>query len=135
MINFTLKTLLTTGLLSLFVLLGIVVKADTPVPTAVSSSYDPATNKLTIHVSWIWSTVANNKLVTAAVFADLNGDGITPTFSSNRLTYNSGGNPFPAGFTALDEFLGQAASSSINGLALPFGDNTDTGIAFQNGFS
>jgi hypothetical protein len=110
-----------------------VAKADTPIPTSVVSSYDPVTQRLTLTVSWYWNSTANNKFVTAAVFADLNGDGIVPTFDDNPATYTSGGNPFPPGLQARDEFLGQLAVSNIEGKAsssvYPSGDNTDNGIA------
>lgn len=113
-------------------------KADTPIPTSVVSNYDPITHRLTLTVQWTWGSSANNKYVTAAVFADLNGDGISPTHLDNPATYTSGGNAFPAGLSARDEFLGQLAISTIEGTAssamYPAGDHTDNGIAAQNGF-
>ena len=113
-------------------------KADTPIPTSVVSNYDPVTHRLTLTVKWTWGSSANNKYVTAAVFADLNGDGIAPTQLDNPATYNSGGNAFPAGLSARDELLGQLAISTIEGTAssamYPAGDRTDNGIAAQNGF-
>lgn len=115
-----------------------IVKADTPIPTSVVSSYDPALHRLTLTVNWTWGSTANDKYVTAAVFADLNGDGISPTYLDNPATYTSGGNPFPAGLSARDEFLGQLAISTIEGTAssslYPEGDSTDNGIAAQHGF-
>jgi len=120
-------------------LLPFVAKADTPIPTNVVSAYNAAQNRLTLTISWSWSTSASGKYIGAAIFADLNGDGISPTFLDNPATYTSGGNPFPAGLTARDEFLGQLAISSIEGSATSalfpaIIDNTDNGIAFQNGF-
>jgi len=113
-------------------------KADTPIPTSVVSSYDAIMHRLTLTVKWTWGSNANDKYVTAAVFADLNGDGISPTYLDNPATYNSGGNSFPAGLSARDEFLGQLAISNIDGTAsssmYPGGDNTDNGIAAQHGF-
>lgn len=111
-----------------------ITKADTPVPTSVVANYNAANSTLSLTVNWIWSTVAAQKVVGVAVFADLNGDGIAPTLTSNPLTYSSPGtvlHPYPAGLSASDEFLGQLATSVINGSAtssLPYTDNTDTGI-------
>ena len=56
------------------------------------------------------------------------------SFLDNPATYTSGGNPFPAGLTARDEFLGQLAISNIEGSATSalfpaLIDNTDNGIA------
>lgn len=110
-----------------------IVKADTPIPTQVVSSYDASSHRLTVTVKWYWTSQANNKHVGAAVFADLNGDGITPTIFSDPATYTSGGNPFPAGLQARDEFLGQLAVSNIEGSAssslFAGSDRTDNGIA------
>jgi hypothetical protein len=111
-----------------------ILKADTPVPTSVVANYNAANSTLSLTVNWAWSTVVNTKVVGVAVFADLNGDGIAPTLTSNPATYSSPGtvlHPYPAGLSASDEFLGQLASSVINGFAtssLPYTDNTDTGI-------
>ncbi len=114
------------------------VKADTPIPTSVGSSYDAVLHRLTLTVNWTWGSTASTKYVTVAVFADLNADGISPTYLDNPATYTSGGNPFPAGLSARDEFLGQLAISTIEGTAssslYPQGDHTDNGIAAQNGF-
>ena len=114
-------------------LMPAVTKADTPIPTSVMSSYDAALQRLTMTVNWTWGSNASNKHVGAAVFADLNGDGITPTIFDNPATYTSGGNPFPAGLQASDEFLGQLAISNIEGSAssslFAGSDNTDNGIA------
>lgn len=114
-------------------LLPSVAKADTPIPTSIVSHYDPVTHKLTVTVSWNWSSTSSSKYIGAAVFADLNGDGITPTYEDDPATYTSGGNPFPAGLSARDEFLGQQAISNIEGNAYssvyPSGDHTDNGIA------
>ena len=135
--------LLRNGLRSLLVCMAFwlapsIAKADTPIPTSVVSNYDPILHRLTLTVQWTWGSTANTKYVTAAVFADLNGDGISPTLLDNPATYNSGGNAFPAGLSARDEFLGQLAISSIEGTAsssiYPAGDRTDNGIAAQNGF-
>ncbi|MEJ7610589.1 MAG: Ig-like domain-containing protein [Ferruginibacter sp.] len=119
-------------------LMPFIAKADTPIPTSVVSSYDAALQRLTLTVSWTWGTTSTDKIVTAAAFADLNGDGIAPTHLDNPATYTSGGNPFPAGLSARDEFLGQLAISNIEGMAnsgfYPQGDRTDDGIAAQNGF-
>ena len=111
-----------------------IAKADTPIPTSVVASYNAALNKLTLTISWSWPSTANSKVIGAAIFADLNGDGISPTFLDNPATYTSGGNPFPAGLTARDEFLGQLAISNIEGSATSalfpaLIDNTDNGIA------
>ena len=135
--------LLRNGLKSFLVCLACwlmpsIAKADTPIPTSVVSSYDAVLHRLTLTVQWTWGSNANNKYVTAAVFADLNGDGISPTHLDNPATYTSGGNAFPAGLSARDEFLGQLAISTIEGTAsssmYPGGDHTDNGIAAQNGF-
>ena len=129
---------LTSGLKSLLVclacwLLPSCAKADTPIPTSVTSNYDPVLQRLTMIVNWSWGSDASSKHVGAAVFADLNGDGITPTIFDNPATYTSGGNPFPAGLQARDEFLGQLAISNIEGSAsssmFAGSDNTDNGIA------
>lgn len=108
-------------------------KADTPIPTNVVSNYNAALQRLTMTINWTWGTTASNKHVGAAVFADLNGDGITPTIFDNPATYNSGGNAFPAGLQARDEFIGQLAVSNIEGSASSSlyagSDNTDNGIA------
>ena len=110
-----------------------IAKADTPIPTSIVTNYDAALKKLTVTVQWYWSSTASNKFITAAMFVDLNGDGIMPTVFDNPATYTSGGNAFPAGLSARDEFLGQLAISSIEGTATssvyPSGDRTDNGIA------
>ena len=110
-----------------------IAKADTPVPTSVVSSYNAALQRFTITVNWVWGSTASNKHVGAAAFVDLNGDGITPTIFDNPATYTSGGNAFPAGLQARDEFLGQIALSNIEGSAssslFAGSDNTDNGIA------
>ena len=114
-------------------LIPAIAKADTPIPTSIVTNYDPVLQKLTVTVQWYWNSTSDSKFVTAAMFADLNGDGITPTVFDNPTTYTSGGNPFPAGLTARDEFLGQLAVSNIEGTATsalyPAGDRTDNGIA------
>jgi len=114
-----------------FWLMPVIAKADTPIPTSVVSNYDPILRKLTMTINWSWGSTSTNKIPTAAVFADLNGDGIVPTFLDNPATYNSGGNAFPAGLSARDEFLGQLAVSSIEGSAISgiYTDNTDNGVA------
>ena len=104
------------------------VQADTAVPTAVSGTYNAATGVLTLNVSWDWND-PSNKALGVAVFADLNGDGFTPGPTDNPLTWTSGGNLVAGSVAAKNEFLGQLASSSIEGLASPFGDATDTGIS------
>jgi len=108
-----------------------IAKADTPIPTSVVSSYDAVLHKLTLTINWAWGSTANTKIPAAAVFADLNGDGIVPTYLDNPATYNSGGNAFPAGLTARDEFLGQLAISTIEGSAISgiYTDHTDNGVA------
>ena len=110
-----------------------IAKADTPVPTSVVSSYNAALQRFTITVNWVWGSNASNKHIGAAAFVDLNGDGITPTIFDNPATYTSGGNAFPAGLQARDEFLGQIALSNIEGSAFSSmfagSDNTDNGIA------
>ena len=129
-LNNALKSILVCMALGL---MPAVTKADTPIPTSVMSSYDAALQRLTMTINWTWGSNASNKHVGAAVFADLNGDGITPTIFDNPATYTSGGNPFPAGLQARDEFLGQLAVSTIEGSAFSSlfagSDNTDNGIA------
>ena len=142
-LNKYMALILRNGLKALFIwlacwLMPSVVKADTPIPTSVMSSYDAVLHRLTLTVQWTWGSTANTKYITAAVFADLNADGISPAYSDNPATYTSGGNAFPAGLSARDEFLGQLAISTIEGTAsssmYPAGDHTDNGIAAQNGF-
>ncbi|MFN0015627.1 MAG: DUF11 domain-containing protein, partial [Saprospiraceae bacterium] len=107
-------------------------KADSPIPTAVTGSYNAATGVLTLNVSWSWNN-PSDKALSVAVFADLNGDGFTPGPSDNPLTWTSGGNLTAGSTAAKNEFLGQLASSSIEGTANPFGDQTDNGISTTHG--
>ncbi len=110
-----------------------ITKADSPIPTSVVSNYSAALQRLTVTIKWSWGSTSGNKHVGAAMFADLNNDGITPTIFDNPATYTSGGNQFPAGLQARDEFLGQLAVSNIEGSAsstlFAGSDNTDNGIA------
>ena len=106
---------------------------DTPIPTAVDATYNSITDVLTVTVDWLWLCPANDKKVTAvAVFADLNGDGLTPDATDNPATWEASstsgnGNGIDLA-TPSDEFLGQLASSSIEGMT-ETGDATDTGIS------
>ena len=106
---------------------------DTPIPTGVSATYDSVLDILTVTVDWEWLCPENDEKVTAvAVFADLNGDGLTPdatddpdTWVASSTSGNGNGIDLP---TPSDEFLGQIASSSIEGMT-ETGDATDTGIS------
>ena len=124
--QFLLHTLL-LGLLS-FVLAPQEVKADSAYPTSVTGMYNSGTGVLTLTVGWTWNN-PSNKAMGVAAFADMNGDGIYPGPTDNPLTWTSGGNLVAGSAAAKSEFLGQLASSSIEGTAFPFGDATDTGIA------
>ena len=104
---------------------------DTPIPSnivdgdAITTSYNSSLDELTITVDWEWSGSPNpDKVVGVAVFADLNGDGLTPNNDDNPSTWSAPGLGTPS-----NEFLGQIASSSINGTVSPSGDTTDSGIA------
>jgi hypothetical protein len=76
--------------------------------------------------------VETSKVVTVAVFADMNGDGLKPTYTNDPALW-----PLASGGS--NEFLGQLASSSIEGKAFssiyPRGDFTDTGIAASSPYS
>ncbi|HET8963159.1 MAG TPA: HYR domain-containing protein, partial [Chitinophagales bacterium] len=116
-----------------FVFIPFLVKADGGYPTGVVANYNDATQELTLTVSWSFKSIKSNKALAVATFADLNGDGILPQPSDNPYTWTSGGNLSAGSTTAMDEFLGQMATSDIDGFAsaasYPSGDYTDTGIA------
>jgi len=101
--------------------------ADVGTPDAITADYNPTTNVLTLEIFWSW-TYEDEKVVSVAVFADMNGDGVTPGPTDDPLTWTSGGNLIPGSALALSEFLGQIASQPIKGMAAN-GDNTDTGIS------
>jgi uncharacterized repeat protein (TIGR01451 family) len=106
---------------------------DTPIPTGVDATYNSVTDVLTVTVDWLWLCPPNTEKVTGvAVFADLNGDGLTPDATDNPATWvasasSGNGNGLDLA-TPSDEFLGQLASSSIDGMT-ETGDATDTGIS------
>ena len=115
----------------LFMLVGSQqVKADSPVPEGIVVNYDHITKVLTIEVAWSWND-PDKKVVTAAVFADIDGLTGAPTFTDFPVgSWTSAGLANP-----LDEFLGQfgnATVSSIQGFAtntvIPYNDNSYTGI-------
>ena len=117
-------------------------KADVAIPTSVTvTGYNEITQQLTIDVCWEW-TDNTAKTFAVGIFADLNGDGVIPNYSDDPATWgisdsdfnaaDLAANPFPLGLGPKDEFLGQLASSNINGFAGETGyfpDNTDAGIA------
>ena len=104
-------------------------KADVGVPYAVYSEYNVITKELTLTVDWVW-TAENQKTLSVAVFADINSDGHTPGPMTDIDDWTMVG-------LSSDEFLGQLASSSIDGTAwsdgvsspITFSDNTDAGLA------
>ncbi len=130
------KTILLT--LSLLFFGGISeIQADSSAPTSVEVvSYDADADELTLEICWYW-TEEDQKVVTFAVFADLNGDGVTPDFDNEPSEWGTtdpefnsvdlANNPFLAPMVPSDEFLGQIASSNINGCS--GSDDTDSGIS------
>nr|MBP8754783.1 HYR domain-containing protein [Chitinophagales bacterium] len=127
------KNLQLFSLVILFLFIQFLVKADGGYPTGVVASYNDATQELTLTVNWSFASIKSNKAIGVATFADLNGDGILPQPSDNPYTWTSGGNLSAGSTTAMDEFLGQMATSDIDGFAsaasYPSGDYTDIGIA------
>jgi len=106
---------------------------DVAFPTNVVTNYNPATDILEVTIDWEWIP-SDKKVVTVAVFADINGDGLTPTYSDNPNTWQASttsgdGNGINLANPS-DEFLGQISSSSIEGMTST-GDTTDNGIGSQ----